>query len=398
MAGKVGAGLGLAAGAVAGYVVREAVKALASRNEDEQAVARPASEGGSPAGPATTWPPPPARPPHATGVSGAVPPAVVPPGATGVRSGAGRAQAPPGPAGRSLVPPKAVPACPPPPVIYQASQLTALPWRLPTHPAPPGMAADAARLGDLEVRAASLVGTGHRVDAEHAVPRQDAYRLGRDAASQHLVVAVADGMSDSVHSDTAAAVAALALVNALRAQLDEGVPLRGLDHASAFLEAARQVHTVARQRQWPDDSVRTVAAVAVVPTAPSPGGGRDVWIAGLGDTTAWVRRPRSWSRELGEKQQGFDAGRLHAYLPHTPEAAQGRHVRLQPGEALALTTDGVGDALTELPAAQELFHRQWAAPVQPIDLLLHIAYDSHQRNDDRTAVVVWPPSPEGGQR
>ncbi|MER7047581.1 protein phosphatase 2C domain-containing protein [Streptomyces jumonjinensis] len=283
-------------------------------------------------------------------------------------------------------------------MLHRASELTAMPWRLPAHPAPPGMAADAARVGDLEVRAASVVGTGHRTDEQRAAPRQDAYRLGQDSASRHLVVAVADGMSDSPHSDTAAAVATLALVNAVRTQLDKDVPLHRLDHTSAFLEAAGQVHAVARQRNWPADSVRTVAAVAVVPTSPAPGGGRDVWVAGLGDTTAWVRRSLSWSRELGEKQQGLDAGRLDAYLPYTPQAAQGRPLHLEPGETLALMTDGMGDVLTELPAAQELFHRQWAAPVAPLDLLLHLCYDSHQRNDDRTAVVVWPPSPEGGRR
>ncbi|WP_327725952.1 protein phosphatase 2C domain-containing protein [Streptomyces europaeiscabiei] len=253
-------------------------------------------------------------------------------------------------------------------------------------------------MGDLEVRAASVVGFGHRIDETHASPRQDSYRVGRDAAGRHLVVAVADGMSDSSHSDTAAAVATLSLVNSLRRQLDERVPLSHLNHTAAFLEAARQVHGIARQRQWSADSVRTVAVAAVVPTDAAPSGDRDIWIAGLGDTSAWVREPHHWAQLLGEKEQGPDAGRLRTYLPHTPEAVARRLVPLGPGQALVLTTDGVGDALVELPMAHDWFHHHWAAPVTTLDLLLHISYDSHQRNDDRTAVVVWTPPADGGWR
>jgi serine/threonine protein phosphatase PrpC len=282
--------------------------------------------------------------------------------------------------------------------MYQPSRLAELPWRLPQQPAPPGMAADSARVGDLEVRAASVVGPGHRIDETHAGPRQDFYRVGRDAAARHLVVAVADGMSDSSHSDTAAAVATLSLVNSLRRQLDGGLPLSRLDHRAAFLEAAQQVHAIARQRQWSADNVRTVAVAAVLPTGASPSGDRDIWIAGLGDTSAWVREPHQWAQLLGEKEQGPDAGRLRTYLPHTPEAVEDRLLPLGPGQALVLATDGVGDALVELPQAHDWFHHHWAAPVTALDLLVHISYDSHQRNDDRTAVVVWTPPADGGRR
>lgn len=393
MAGRIGAMVGLAAGAATGYVVREVMHAFTSRKQDEQAPLEPSAGRAPQTGPSAGTAPAPR-----TSEAGVDPhrqqPFAGPAPLAKEEEAAAKAVSVVYPA----LPPAGTAAHPPPPVMYQGSQLTELPWRLPAQPAPPGMAADSARVGDLEVRAASVVGAGHRIDETNASPRQDAYRVGRDAASRHLVVAVADGMSDSPHSDTAAAVAALALVNALRRQLDEGVPLLRLDHASAFLEAAGQVHAVARQRHWPADSVRTVATAAVVPAAAGPDGGRDLWLAGLGDTTAWVRRPQHWSLKLGDKQRGLDAGRLDAYLPHTPEAVRQQLVRLAPGDVLALTSDGVGDALADLPEAHNWFHRQWTSPVSAFELLLHINYDSHQRNDDRTAVVVWPWPPEGGRR
>ncbi|WP_217548194.1 protein phosphatase 2C domain-containing protein [Streptomyces sp. GbtcB6] len=421
MAGPYGATAGLVVGAIAGFLAGEAVMAVTSRKQDEQTM-----PGGAADGPRQGTGPAAAPSPHApaswhstpvpaswnsttTPAAWQSPPSPAderPPTAGPVgaeeRVAATRPVAEPAvpavPAVRKRVPSGAAWACPPPPVMYQPSRLAELPWRLPQQPAPPGMAADSARVGDLEVRAASVVGPGHRIDETGAGPRQDSYRIGRDAAARHLVVAVADGMSDSSHSDAAAAVATLSLVNSLRRQLDEGVPPFHLDHGSAFLEAAQHVHTHARQRQWSADSVRTVAVAAVVPTGAAPDGDRDVWIAGLGDTSAWARGPHRWTQLLGEKEQGPDAGRLRTYLPHTPEAVERRHVSLGPGQALALTTDGVGDVLAELPQAHDWFHHHWAAPVTALDLLLHISYDSHQRNDDRTAVVVWTPSADGGRR
>ncbi|MFJ5641598.1 protein phosphatase 2C domain-containing protein [Streptomyces sp. NPDC093223] len=419
MAGLYGATAGLVVGAVGGFLAGEAVKAVTSRKQDERTLpdgvadgprqdTGPSAASSSPASAARTGTPAPAGAQwHGTttpalwqstsSVVGERPSTAAPAGEEDRMVPTRPTAEPAVPMMRKHVPSTAAWACPPPPVMYQPSRLAELPWRLPPQPAPPGLAADSARLGDLEVRAASVVGPGHRIDETRAGPRQDSYRIGRDAAARHLVVAVADGMSDSSHSDTAAAVATLSLVNSLRRQLDEGVPLFDLDHRTAFLEAAQQVHAIARQRQWSADSVRTVAVAAVVPADTPPNGDRGIWLAGLGDTSAWVREPRRWAQLLGEKEQGPDAGRLRTYLPHTPEAVERRHLSLGPGQALVLTTDGLGDALTELTQAHDWFHHHWAAPVTALDLLLHINYDSHQRNDDRTAVVVWTPSADGGR-
>ncbi len=292
---------------------------------------------------------------------------------------------------------------PSPPRLHNRSRPAALPWRLPPVPAPPAMTADSARIGDLEVRAASVIGPGHRSDELRAGPRQDSYRLARDTRSEHLIAAVADGMSDSRHSDLAAAVAVSALVNTLRQRLDAGQSLLNLreDAGDIFLEAARQVQGVAEQRGWSDGDVRTVAAVAVVPTRPLPDGGRNLWFGRIGDASAWFRYYDTWRPLFAEKEAGFDYGRVQHYLPHTPDRFEDDVFRLPSGGGtLALTTDGVGDVFARLPAAAQWFHRQWAAPVSAQDLLLHIGFEAQQRNDDRTAVLLWwgADGPAGGAR
>ncbi|MEU9608893.1 protein phosphatase 2C domain-containing protein [Streptomyces sp. NPDC048057] len=293
--------------------------------------------------------------------------------------------------------PAPLPPSPPPPRLHRTSKTSALPWRLPAAPAPPAMTADAATVGDLEVRAASLIGPGHRSDPTHAGPRQDAYRLGRDGRSAHLIVAVADGMSDSAHADVAAAVAVSTLVNTLRQRLDEGDGPRTLDAGQVFLEAAQQVYAAAEQRGWSDEDVRTVALAAVLPTRPDPDGRRTLWLARVGDPSGWFRGTDRWKPLFAGKEGGFDRGKLRHFLPHTPQQAETRRIDVGRGGLLALTTDGVGDALAQLPVAARWFHRQWAHPVTAHDLLLHIGYEAQQRNDDRTAVLVWW-RPSGGPR
>ncbi|MEV6495002.1 protein phosphatase 2C domain-containing protein, partial [Actinoplanes sp. NPDC051633] len=115
----------------------------------------------------------------------------------------------------------------PPRFDERGSNAHAQPWLLPPHRSAPGIAADEAQVGDLSVRAASVVGPGHRC-TEPVVARQDAYQLGRDRASRFLVVAVADGISASRHADRGATVAAQRSVDALAGRLDQAATLDDL--------------------------------------------------------------------------------------------------------------------------------------------------------------------------
>ncbi|UYQ63751.1 protein phosphatase 2C domain-containing protein [Streptomyces peucetius] len=309
----------------------------------------------------------------------------------GARHGAAPRQlSPGGPAGEQPAPdgpPLSVaPEDDGPPVLLKSSRASRAPWLLPAEPAPHGLAADEAVLGGLVVRAGSVIGPGHRGQGK---PRQDAYRIGRDRAGHHLVIAVADGMSDSAHSDVGAQVAVSALVNSLRTALDSGTPLERLDHREAFLAAAGQMDAVAGQRNWDADQVRAVAVAAVVPALPHENGRRRVWLAAIADVSAWRLCQGRWERLIGEEKGGFDPSAVSDYLPHRPDGVSWGIAELEADCALAVTTDGVGDALAAGPEARRWFAERWARPPALGTFLGQVGFDQVQMHDDRTAVVVW---------
>ncbi|WP_327308184.1 protein phosphatase 2C domain-containing protein [Streptomyces sp. NBC_01298] len=272
------------------------------------------------------------------------------------------------------------------PVLATPSRAFHASWLLPEQPAPHGLVADRAELGGLVLRAASVIGPGHRALAR---PRQDAYRIGRDRSGDHLIVAVADGMSDSPHSDIGAQVAVSALVGAVREALDSGTDPESLARVQVFLAAAKQMYAAADARGWTADDVRAVAAVAVIPAAAEPGTARRVWLGAIADATAWRLEKGAWDRLIGDGKSGYDPSSVSSFLPHTPDLATYETVELRSGSALAVTTDGVGDALESGPTAREWFADRWAGPPEVGRFLMDVGFEQVQMQDDRTAVVVW---------
>ncbi|MEU7580177.1 protein phosphatase 2C domain-containing protein [Streptomyces sp. NPDC041068] len=272
------------------------------------------------------------------------------------------------------------------PVLHSPSRAGTAPWRLPSAPSQHGITADCAALEGLQVRAASVIGPAHR---GRGVPRQDAFRLGQDSAGRHLLAAVVDGMSDSRHSDVGANVAAAALVAVVREALDADAALEHLDAEQIFLAVAGQMYRAAKQRDWDADDVRSVAVVAVVPTRPDARGHRRVWLAAIGDASAWQLRRGAWHRLIGDEKEGLDAGTVAAFLPHDPSRFAHGFAELATDGVLALTTDGVADAFTSVPDGGRWFAERWRRPPPIADFLLHVGFEQAQMQDDRTAVVVW---------
>ncbi|MEV6169915.1 protein phosphatase 2C domain-containing protein [Streptomyces sp. NPDC051954] len=273
------------------------------------------------------------------------------------------------------------------------SKAQRFPWVLPVRPAAPsGVAADEASLGDLAVRAASLVGPGHRCQ-EPATARQDAYRLARDATGDHLLLAIADGVSSSTHAELGAAVAASTAVTHLRRQLDEPGAAVRLSAVELFAEAATAMRREAGRRGLDPADVCAVLFVAVIPTRPAgPSGERTMWAAWLGDASLWRLDDRRWRHAAGDRKEtthGYDSNAVAHTLPADPQAARETQLALHPGDVVSLVSDGVGDGLAGIGEFNTYLADHWRLPLPIASYLNDVGFDAERFLDDRTSVTVW---------
>ena len=262
------------------------------------------------------------------------------------------------------------------------------PWHLPVGSVPSGLAADAARLGDLEVRAASMVGAGHRCE-EPAGPRQDAYALGRTPDGKFLIIAVADGVSQSPRSDLGARVAVTAATRELGKMLASG-GMQAIDADLLYNIVVGEMLGTGRNRGLRDDDICSILIIAVIPTIPRPDGTRRLWTSWIGDVSMWILRNGILRRATGTEKTGLDRNALSAVLPFNPDRAEQATLDLHPRDRVAVVTDGLSDSLSSLSGAIEFFAREWANPApHPAAFLHSLCYDGPGQTDDRTAVVVW---------
>lgn len=272
------------------------------------------------------------------------------------------------------------------------SKAQRFPWLLPLRPASSGVAADEAQLGDLAVRAASLVGPGHRCQ-EPATARQDAYRMARDASGDHLLLAVADGLSSSAHAELGAAVAASTAVNHLRRRLDDAGAAARLSAADLFEETATAMLREAGRRGLDPADVCAVLFVAVIPARPAgPSGERTMWAAWLGDASLWRLDDRRWQYAAGDRKgaaPGYDSNAVTHALPADPHAARETHLALHPGDVVSLVSDGVGDGLATIDELNAYLADRWRLPLPVSSYLDDVGFDAERFLDDRTSVTVW---------
>lgn len=277
------------------------------------------------------------------------------------------------------------------PVAFVAeSRLGALPWRLPRFPGPSGVAADQALLGELEVRAASVVGPAHRADPRKAKYRQDAYRLAPGGRNKFLVVAVADGVSNAVLSDEGANRAARLAVGRIQEELERCPDLEQLRADQVFPEVADQLMKLATRWQRNPAELATTLIAAVVPVVSRDPRGRRIWLGSLADSSAW-RFGGGWQHLAGQVKADYDPNALNACLPLNPKRATHELHWLPHGESLALMTDGLSDLLVDVEGAAEELHRRWAVPPTLPELVRDMSFDAPGQDDDRTVVLVWTP-------
>jgi hypothetical protein len=275
-----------------------------------------------------------------------------------------------------------------PPRFEDGSAAARLPWLLPEeHTAPSGIAADQAVLGTLTVRAASVVGVGHRCERP-AKPRQDAYRIAQDQTAEHLIVAVADGMSDSPRAEFGAMVAVATAVGLVRHRLDRGERIADLRPRGLFTDVAAGILAAAEDRGLRAADVRTTLTVAVIPTGPADSS-RTAWVGHVADTTVWIRTAEMWQCVTSNVKGSFDGIAVRRFMPHHPDAALSQTFTVDAGATLAVLSDGVADSFQEIRGANAWLADRWRDPPPLASFLLDVDFEARAQHDDRTAVVVW---------
>ena len=266
------------------------------------------------------------------------------------------------------------------------------PWLIPERTVQNGIAADEATVGAFAIRAASVVGPGHR--CQHpAEPRQDSYRIGRTRDNTYAIVAVADGVSSGTLSDAGATTASSQAVTLLRERIERDGFL-GLDVKELYQQIAESVGAQAAARSVETSELATVLITAVI-EEPGPDETANVWIGWLGDSSGWLLDPGGprWTFQSGDAKDRSAAvatNEVAGYLPDTPHLARSQFLTLPPGAALALVTDGVGDAWAGQGGnVNQYFAKAWRSPVPATRFTADLCFDAPQCLDDRTAVVVW---------
>lgn len=269
---------------------------------------------------------------------------------------------------------------------------------------------DGARLADIEYRAVSLRGLSHAAVGD---PRQDAYLLRITANKQWLVGCVADGVSQPKYSHMAADIACREITRHITEALDDQPAVsdtedwrkraaelpwqQAVDQASAAIVAkASAGFPQSENGVRPDaDMVRRTMATTAVGFAVGATANKDGLIpytaaVASGDSSALVLWHGRWFPITAVKNAGSDLiSNAVLALPRAVEVASVSGF-LQPGAALAVVTDGIGDPMgMGTGEVGRFLAAQWSRPPDLFAFAAHAAFYRRGFADDRTAVVVW---------
>jgi hypothetical protein len=257
---------------------------------------------------------------------------------------------------------------------------------------------DAGESGDLVVRVASVRGTSHR---HSGTPRQDDYALC--SAGDWLVLVVADGVSAGALSHQAATIACRSAATFVREALLDGGSIADVAWTQMLNEAARRILVHGRRTLGAGDeeipleeiakTMATTLVVVAVPHASDEDGGRCATGISFGDTSVFVLGAEGeWHAATKIKNDGADiATSATVALPLVPvEAIEPLEIWINPGDAMFVMTDGVGDPLGrgEGPVGDFLAD-VWKCPPDMLSFGGQVGFARRSFDDDRTVVGVW---------
>ncbi|MFF7236415.1 protein phosphatase 2C domain-containing protein [Streptomyces collinus] len=252
----------------------------------------------------------------------------------------------------------------------------------------PGVRADAGLLRDRWLGAASLAGQSHLNSGTTA---QDAYQFTVSDDGSLLVAVVCDGLgSRPLTSQLGAVLLATLLCQAARPVTAER--LAADPHAAlggVLGEACARLADV-RAAVLPALADRDLACTAVLVLVPAAGAG---WAARVGDCAVLTLTGEEWDTVFPREEGPLN--RVSAALPHPAPAEAAEYARLpeRPGGALVLGSDGFAEDVYGSPGVRDWLAERWSRPCDATAMADSLRYRRGGSHDDRTALVLWPPSP-----
>jgi hypothetical protein len=286
----------------------------------------------------------------------------------------------------------------------------------------PDLSVDWAELGAVEFRAASIRGLGHFADGK---PRQDACGVAFAPNSRWLVGCVADGVSAATYAHQAADIAVATFTReigndfagvhpAVYPEEWQGIVSR-VGWQAATDQVSREINLAAEERfrkgfersgdqeslgrletgGLPDHDARqvlaTTAVVFAVATSPLADGRIPfAVVVAAGDSSAMILSEGTWHPISAVKNAGAEVASSEVRpLPRSTVVVPTAGF-LEPGQALVVMTDGIGDPLGSGSGVVGRFlAERWASPPDPIVFANDIAFYRKSFVDDRTAAMVW---------
>lgn len=244
---------------------------------------------------------------------------------------------------------------------------------------------------DLEIRAASIRGLMHRYRGQ---PRQDAFSVVYDRASDTTVVVVCDGVGSLPRSQDAAAFVVDRLPLLFWAHRDWAVAVKAVN--AELQEFVDRLRTNLDPTEWGEHGMATT----MVATAISPGpAGRHVEIVRSDDSTVWALSPDStWTAVSADADvdSAVHTGSVRALPTATPRLHHAATAFA--GGALFVMTDGVDGPLSGAAEVRETLATWWSSPPTIFDFGSQVGFARKTHLDDRTVVGVWATPADSDQK
>lgn len=250
---------------------------------------------------------------------------------------------------------------------------------------PPDTAIEWFDAATMAVRGVSVRGHSHRYLGE---PRQDAFAIGEFGG--FLWLAVADGVGSRPHSHVGASIATLTAIASRELVSQAEGALSGSPEATDVTMGmlAAEMEAAARRESLEPDDMSCTLVVAAVRMSQAEDEGAQAVLWQLGDSCFLVDKGGDL---IILNESGDEDALINTSTAALPRSLAARRwvIQLQPGDTLALATDGVSNLVAATPDYARDLSALWSdrAP-SPSALLSVLDASVRSFDDDRTFVAI----------